>query len=218
MSPTAAPTPLRHADPASLEAEWGVRRIVLETTEILMESGDPVARPITQAWAAAVVHNRWIGRPTDDDLIAPPRGIAARLAKVLADGLIGALGGENHIEAFGKGALIGTAGELEHGAALTHTPYFASSLRSLLAGSAVISFADARAAAGDPVSIPLCEKTTGVRRDHYQTVRVRIPDAPRADEIVLIAAAATGPRPFPRVGDRTVDPPIDSDITNGAFS
>lgn len=218
MSPTVAPTSLRHAAPASPEAEWGVRRLVLETTEVLTEGGDPVVRPITQAWAAAIVHNRWVGGPTDDDLVTPPRSIAARLAKLLADRLIGALGGANSIEAFGKGAVIGTAGELEHGAALTHTPYFASSLRSLFDGSAVISFADARAAAGDPVSIPLCEKTTGVRRDHYQTVRVRLPDAPRADEIVLIAAAATGPRPFPRVGDRTVDPPIDSNITNGAFA
>ena len=218
IAPPFTSTPLRHGDPDSLEASWGLRRIVGEVTEILTEAGSPLDVPVRQAWAAAVVHNPWIGSGTDTDLISAPRPIAARLAKLLSDRLLTALGGVEQVEAFGKGALIGEAGELEHGAALTHTPYFASNLRTMLAGTAVISFADTRGRAGEILTIPLCEKTTGIRRDHYQAVRVRIPDAPRADEIVLVAAAATGPRPFPRVGDRTTDLPLDENLMNGAFA
>ena len=213
-----APAHLHHGDPSSLEAQWGIRKIVMETANILREGGTDLPIPVRQAWVAAVVKNPWVATGTDSDLINPPQRVAARLAKFLSDRILKALGGTDAIEAFGKGAIIGEAGEFEHGAALTHTPYFASNLRSFLGGTAVISFSDTRGNPGELLVVPLCEKNTGIHRDHYQSVRVRIPDAPRANEIVLVAAASTGPRPFPRVGDRSTDLPLAQELMNGIFA
>jgi hypothetical protein len=208
---------LRHSDPASIEARWGLRKIVVQRTQTLADGGTELPRPVNQVIAAAVIRNPWIGQGVDSELVESAQHIAARVSKLLADRLLEALGGVDNIEAFGKGAIIGERGELEHGAAVTHTPYFASHLRRFLDGSAVISFADTRGPAGDLLTVPLCDKHTGIRRDHYQAVRVQLADAPRPDEIVLIAAAADGGRPFPRVGDRSTDLPINTSEMDGVF-
>lgn len=218
VTPPAAPAQLRQASTTSLEAEWGIRKILTETTEILADGGTATPAAIKQAWAAAIVRNPWVGGPADENLIDSPRRVAARLSKLLSDRLLAVLGTVDAVQAFGKGAIIGEDGEMEHGAALTHSPYFASNLRTFLGGTAVISFADTRGRDGDVLVVPLCEKHTGIVRDHYQGVRVRIPGAPRRDEIVLIAAAATGTRPFPRVGDRITDQPLNNDLMNGVFA
>lgn len=219
MVPNASyvPAQLRHGDPNSTEAQWGVRKIVVMQSETVSEGGSELARPVVQVTAAAVLRNPWIGAGVDSELVVSPQRIAARLSKLLGDRILAVVGGSENVAAFGKGAIIGEDGELEHGAAITHTPYFASHLRSFLQGAAVISFADTRGPAGEALTIPLCEKNTGIVRDYYQSVRVGIPDAPLPDEIVLVAAAATGPRPFPRVGDRASDQPIDVSQMNGVF-
>lgn len=211
-------SPPTQFEPSSLETRWGLRKIVVEETETFTDGQMLLPVSLVHVTVSAVLNNPWIGQGTNADLISDPRAIAARMAKLLGDRLLMTVGGSDRVEAFGKGAIIGLDGELEHGAALTHTPYFASSLRTFLNGSAVISFADVRGEAGEALTLPLCEKTTGVSRDHYQTVRVRLPDSPRADEIVLAAAVATGPRPFARVGDRSTDQPLDTHIMTGAFA
>jgi hypothetical protein len=132
------------------------------------------------------------------------------LARLLTDRLLAALGGVDEIEAFGKAAIVGTAGELEHAGALIHTPYFGNLMREFLGGESIICFADTRADAGESLVVPLWHKTHAATRSHYQTISARVPDAPRADEIVVIAAASTGPRPHPRIGDRLTDPIITS--------
>jgi hypothetical protein len=81
-------------------------------------------------------------------------------------------------------------------------------MREFLGGESIICFADARADAGEPLVVPLWHKTAAATRSHYQTVTVRVSDAPRADELVIVAAASTGSRPHPRIGDRTTDPAI----------
>lgn len=219
MAPTESyaqpPVSLEYSDPGSIEARWGLRKIVVQQTETFREGGSQLSTPIRQISAAAVVKNPWIGLGTGSELIESPVDVAARLAKLLSDRILARVNEEGSIEAFGKGAIIGESGELEHGAAITHTPYFASSLRTYFGGTAVISFSDSRGPAGEPLSVPLCEKHTGVVRDYYQSCRVSIADAPLPDEIVLIAAASTGPRPFPRVGDRMTDRPLDTPQMNG---
>ena len=82
------------------------------------------------------------------------------------------------IEAFGKAAIVGTAGEIEHGGALIHTPYFGNLMREFLDGESIICFADTRADAGEPLVVPLWHKTHAATRSHYQTVTTRVPDAP----------------------------------------
>ena len=110
------------------------------------------------------------------------------------------------IEAFGKAAIVGTAGEIEHGGALIHTPWFGNLMRDFLQGESIICFADVRGDAGETLVVPMWHKTAAATRSHYQTISARVSDAPRAGEIVVLAAASTGPRPHARIGDRTDRP------------
>jgi hypothetical protein len=190
------------------QGEIGLRKLVVHRELVVTEAGATPARPVRQATAAAVVHNPWIGTGPAHDLSADVALIAPVLARLLTDRLIAALGGVDAVEAFGKAAIVGCAGEIEHGGALIHTPYFGNLMREFLNGESIICFADARAEAGEPLVIPLWHKTEAATRSHYQTVTARVSDAPRADELVIIAAASTGSRPHPRIGDRTTDPAI----------
>jgi hypothetical protein len=190
------------------EARIGLRKLVVYREVLVTEAGAQPARPVHQASVAAVVRNPWVGTGPTHDLSEDVLRIAPVLARLLTDRLSAALGGVDAIEAFGKAAIVGNAGEIEHGGALIHTPYFGNLMREFLEGESIICFADTRAEAGEPLVVPLWHKTHAATRSHYQTVTTRVPDAPRADEIVIIAAASTGPRPHPRIGDRTTDPAI----------
>jgi Amino acid synthesis len=186
----------------------GLRKLVVYREVVMTEAGAPPARPARQASVAAVVRNPWVGTGPTHDLSDEVVRIAPVLARLLTERLSAALGGVDAIEAFGKAAIVGNAGEIEHGGALIHTPYFGNLMREFLDGESIICFADTRADAGEPLVVPLWHKSHAATRSHYQTVTTRVPDAPRADEIVIIAAASTGPRPHPRIGDRTTDPAI----------
>ncbi|WP_026556003.1 amino acid synthesis family protein [Arthrobacter sp. 35W] len=192
--------------PSSSDA--GVRKLVLYREEVLNENGSRPERPALRATVAAVIHNPWLGTGPAADLSAAAEAIAPQLAKMLTDRLIADLGGAEAIEAFGKAAIVGTAGEIEHGGALIHTPYFGNLMRDFLQGESIICFADARAEAGETLVVPMWHKSAAATRSHYQTIAARISDGPRADEIVIIAAASTGPRPHARIGDRKTDPII----------
>jgi Amino acid synthesis len=189
-------------------AEIGLRKLVVYREDVVTEAGVAPIRPARQATAAAVVHNPWIGTGPTHDLSDAVAKMAPTLARLLTDRLIAALGGVDAIEAFGKAAIVGSAGEIEHGGALIHTPYFGNLMREFLDGDSIICFADTRADAGESLVVPLWHKTAAATRSHYQTVTARVSDAPRADEIVIVAAASTGSRPHPRIGDRTTDPAI----------
>jgi hypothetical protein len=188
--------------------QMGLRKVVSYRETIVTEAGAHPAHPAVQASVAAVITNPWVGTGPGRDLSPEVTRIAPLLARLLTDRLAEALGGAEAVEAFGKAALVGTAGEIEHGGALIHTPYFGNLMREFLGGESIICFADARAEAGEPLVIPLWHKTQAATRSHYQTVSTRIPDGPRADELVIVAAGSTGPRPHPRIGDRTTDPAV----------
>lgn len=190
------------------EARIDLRKLVVYREALVTEAGAPPAQPARQASVAAVVANPWVGTGATQDLSSEVELIAPVLARLLTDRLVEALGGVGAIEAFGKAAIVGVAGEIEHGGALIHTPYFGNLMREFLDGESIICFSDARAEAGEPLVVPIWHKTHAATRSHYQTVAVRVPDAPRADEIVVVAAASTGPRPHPRIGDRATDPAI----------
>lgn len=190
------------------DAAIGLRKLVLYRDVVVTEAGAAPGRAARQASAAAVVANPWAGTGPRQDLSADAARIAPILARLLTARLACALGGVAEIEAFGKAAIVGTGGEIEHGGALIHTPYFGNLMREFLCGESIICFADTRAEAGEPLIVPLWHKTRAATRSYYQTVSVRVPDAPRAGEIVVVAAASTGPRPHPRIGDRTTDPVV----------
>ena len=209
-------TPLRHTDVNSIESRWSLSKLVVTADEWRADSGTPV-EGATRVLAAAVIRNPWVGTDVETDLQSAVTEISPRLAKLLTDRIIQHIGSADRVVAFGKGAIIGTSGELEHGAALIHTPYFANLVRGFLAGDAVIAYADDRGDAGATLTVPLGRKNAGPTRDYFQTLVARIPDAPRPDEIVVIAGASTGTRPFPRSGDRTTDPRVIASDLQGVF-
>lgn len=196
----------------------GLRKVVVYREAVITEAGVQPTRPACQASVAAVIRNPWMGGDPTHQLAEEAARIAPVLARLLTDRLIAALGAVQDVEAFGKAAIVGSGGEIEHGGALIHTPYFGNLMREYLEGESIICFADTRAEAGEPLIVPLWHKTNAATRSHYQTVATRVSDAPRADEIVIVAAASTGPRPHPRIGDRTTDPAITSRDLESALS
>jgi Amino acid synthesis len=198
------------------EPAVAARKIVLYRETVLAEAGSAPTRPVQRATVAAVIANPWLGTDPTTDLSTEVAAIAPVLARLLTDRLIETLGGADRIEAFGKAAIVGTAGEIEHAGALIHTPYFGNLMRDFLAGESIICFSDARTDAGEMLVVPMWHKTHAATRSHYQTVTARVGDAPRADEIVVVAAASTGPRPHPRIGDRTTDPVVSAENLESA--
>lgn len=171
-----------------------------------------------KATASVVIANPWIDQPTGSQLDTKVESIAPVLAQQLTDRLLTGLGGADNIHAFGKASVIGNSGELEHGAAFIHTPFFGNLVREYFDGSSIICFADERAEAGTAITVPLWHKTAASTRDYYQTMTARVADAPRHDEILVIAGASTGPRPLPRIGDRKTDRPVNTQLLSGATS
>lgn len=205
----------RPADFDELAWRLGVRTITVQQEEILADGGEELSTPLKQAAAIAVLANPWVGTGTQADLGPAAEQVAPVLAKVLTDRLLDVLGSAASIEAFGKGAVVGTAGEIEHAGALIHTPYFGNIMREMLEGTSVLCFADGRSAASASIRVPMWHKTHATSRDHYQTIDLRLTDSPKADELCVIAAASTGPRPFARIGDRRTDGAVTTDILKG---
>lgn len=185
-----------------------IRKVCTVVEDVVTELGQPVAHPSRRAAVAAVITNPWAGRGVVPDLNDDVIAVAPVLAHELTARLIRALGGVDRLEAFGKAAIVGLGGEIEHAGALIHTPYFGNLFREMTAGSSIIVFSDDRLDAGASLTVPMWHKDEAATRSHYQTLSVRIPDAPRADEVVVIAAASTGGRPNARIGDRTSDPQV----------
>jgi hypothetical protein len=194
--------------PGDIAEGIGLRKIISAVEEVAR----PGEAPIKRASATAVIANPWVGTDTATDLAPETERIAPVLAKLLTDRLLHSLGGAAHVEAFGKAAVVGTRGEIEHAGALIHTAYFGNLVREALEGTSILCFADSRADAGESLRVPLWHKSTAATRSHYQTLDVSLADAPHPGEIAVIAAASTGPRPFSRLGDRTTDRPVTSEI------
>lgn len=196
----------------------GIRKIVYYSEEILLENGVAPAVPAVRATAAAVVTNPWLGGTATDDLNEEVMRLAPSLARKLTDLLAKELGGVDAIQAFGKAAIVGTDGEIEHGAALIHTPFFGNLVREYFDGESIICFADDRADAGASLVVPLWHKNAAATRTHYQTITTRISDAPLPGEIVVVLGASTGPRPHSRIGDRLTDPVVKADTIGELIS
>ena len=116
------------------DQRFGIRKIVYYSEEILVENGLAPAVPAVRATAAAVVTNPWVGGQPTDDLSEEVVQLAPVLARKLTDVLADNLGGVEAIQAFGKAAIVGTDGEIEHGAALIHTPVLRQPRPGILRG------------------------------------------------------------------------------------
>jgi hypothetical protein len=182
-----------------------LRKTVTVTEEIFIEGGKKVAEPYTVVTAAAILTNPWAGRAFVDDLSSEINSIAPKIGEVLVPILMEAIGGADKVEAYGKAAVVGLNGEIEHASALIHTLLFGNQLRQAVAGAAYLSFTNKRASAGCSVDIPLKHINEEGRRSHFMTATITIADAPALDEIVVALAVASSGRPHHRIGDRYED-------------
>ena len=179
-----------------------VRKLVCTVEDTWHDGGPHLAVPRQRGSLAAVVRNPYAGRYVED--IQPMMEALKPLGRAMAARLVEALGGATRIESYGKGALVGLAGESEH-AALWHVPG-GYGMRDLLEGShAIVPSTSKIGPAGSAIDIPLHHRVAAYVRSHFDTLEVRVADAPRPDEILFVIAMSTGARPHARVGGLRVD-------------
>lgn len=178
-----------------------LRKYVSTLEETHHDGGPRLNRPVTKAVVGGVIANPYAGRHVAD--IQPMMKALEPLAVDLTERvmkLLGATGRE--LEAYGKGAIVGLAGELEH-AALWHQPS-GFGIRHAMGGARSIVPSTVKVApAGARIDIPLHHVTAAYVRSHFDAVEFCVPDGPRPDEIVFIVAASIGGRPHARVGGLT---------------
>lgn len=174
-----------------------VRKIVTYVEDIHTEGGRPVDPPARTAVVLAVIENPWAGQGFVADLLPLIDEVAPQLGELLAPRVVEALGAP--VEAYGKAAIVGLDGEIEHGSGLIHTLKFGDHFRKAAEATTLLPAVEKRAAAGTVFDIPLKHVTDATIRSHHQTVEVRVPDGPRADEIVIGLAAAAQGRPQARL-------------------
>ncbi|MBL8379906.1 MAG: amino acid synthesis family protein [Burkholderiales bacterium] len=187
--------------PSTRAPKVAVRKIVMQVEEIRHEGGPPPRTPYRRGAIAAVIANPFAGRYVRN--IASMMDALKPLGYELAERLITALGGPDRIESYGKGGIVGVGGESEHGA-LWHVPG-GYGMRELLDNSkAIVPSTFKVAPAGSTIDIPLHHRTAAYVRSHFDTVEMRVPDAPRPDEIVFVLGMGAGPRVHERMGGLTV--------------
>jgi hypothetical protein len=166
--------------------------------------GRKLAKPTRKAAALAVIANPFSGRYAED--LEELMQIGEELGGVLGEKAVAALGvAPAVIESYGKAAIVGAAGELEHAAAILH-PRLGKPLRQAVEkGAALVPSAKKMGGIGASIDVPLGHKDAAFVRSHFDAIEVRVPDAPRADEIVVAVAVTDSGRPLPRVGGLTVD-------------
>ena len=174
-----------------------IRKIVTVVEEIRTEGGREVWPPARVAVVAAVIENPWAGQGFVEDLNPGIEANASDLGALLAPQVLEAL--ESPVEAYGKAAIIGLDGEVEHGSALIHTLKFGDHFRKAAEATTLLPAVEKRGAAGVVFDIPLKHITDATIRSHHQTIEVRIADAPHPGEIVIALAAAAQGRPQQRL-------------------
>jgi Amino acid synthesis len=175
-----------------------VRKIALGLEEVHHDGGAPLAVAILKGWVGAVVHNPYAGRYVQD--ITPMMEALKPLGLLCTRKLVAALGGEpKRVEAYGKGAIVGASGEIEH-SALWHVPGGYAMREVLGQALAIVPSAVKMGALGAAIDLPIHHKDACYVRSHFDALTAAIPDAPRADEICFFLTMTTGGRPHPRVG------------------
>ena len=182
-----------------------IRKTLLHVETTLIEGGRAAPKPLKLIAAAAVIRNPWAGMGFVDDLKPAIHDVAPELGALLTGMILDAAGGGAAVEGYGKAAVVGLEGEVEHASALIHTLRFGNHYRQAVGAKTYLAFTNIRGGANTPVMIPLMDKNDEGRRSHYLTIHFAIPDAPAADEIVVALGASIGGRPHHRIGDRYQD-------------
>ena len=173
-----------------------VRKIVVTKETVSAEAGKTAPRPVTRVAGIAVITNPYAGRHVPD--LSPLFDTGAQIAERLMPEIVKLLGA-NPV-AYGKAAIVGVNGAIEHAAALLH-PKMGKSIRAAIGGGeAIIPSTSKVAAAGAAIDLPLGNKDNVWAFDEIDTMTLSVADAPRPDEIVVAIALSDGGRPEPRVG------------------
>ncbi|APZ54968.1 amino acid synthesis family protein [Salipiger abyssi] len=181
--------------------EVKIRKTLVQVETVYHEGGPAPETPQKRAAALAVIENPYAGRYVDD--IAPFMKDLEPLGAQMAQQLIDALGGDAAaVEGYGKGAIVGVNGEIEHGA-LWHVPGGYAMRDAIEKSKAIVPSAKKVGAAGTRLDVPVTHTNASYVRSHYDAVEVGIPDAPRPDEIVLVLVMTTGGRIHARMGGLT---------------
>jgi hypothetical protein len=176
-----------------------IRKLVIQVDETRKEMGQAIEPPTRRAVAIAVIENPYAGRYSEslDELIA----IGEELGALLGQKAVAALGiAPGQAQSYGKAAIVGEAGELEHAAAILH-PKLGAPLRAAVEkGAALVPSAKKRGTLGTAIDVPLGHKDAAFVRSHFDAIEARVSDAPRANEIVVAVAVTDSGRPLPRIG------------------
>ncbi|WP_395318874.1 amino acid synthesis family protein [Variovorax sp. UC74_104] len=176
-----------------------IRKLVVQVDETRKEMGQDITPPTRRAVAIAVIENPYAGRYSEnlDELIA----IGEELGALLGQKAVKALGIEpGQAQSYGKAAIVGERGELEHAAAILH-PKLGAPLRvAVEKGAALVPSAKKQGTLGTAIDVPLGHKDAAFVRSHFDAVEARVSDAPRANEIVVAVAVTDSGRPLPRIG------------------
>ena len=185
-----------------------IRKIAVWVEETHTEMGRPIVPPTRKA--VAVIANPFAGRYVED--LTPLIDIGAELGALLGERCVRALGIEPaQAQSYGKAAMVGEGGELEHAAALLH-PKMGAPLRvAVEKGAALVPSSKKMGGPGQDLDVPLGHKDAAYVRSHFDGIEVRLNDAPRAGEIMVAVAVTDSGRPLPRVGGLAHDQAIGKD-------
>ena len=176
-----------------------IRKLIVQVAEVRKEMGQTIDPPTRRAVAIAVIENPYAGRYSEnlDELIA----IGEELVALHGQKAVAALGiAPADAQSYGKAAIVGENGELEHAAAILH-PKLGAPLRAAVEkGAALVPSAKKRGTLGTAIDVPLGHKDAAFVRSHFDAMEARVSDAPRANEIVVAVAVTDSGRPLPRVG------------------
>ena len=186
-----------------------IRKTLLHVEKTLFEGNKPAKTPLVLIAAVAVIKNPWFDFKNPNQFIEDLKpgilDVAPGLGEMLTSMIIKEAGSGANIEGYGKSAVVGLKGEIEHASGIIHTLRFGNFYRQAVGAKSYLSFCNTRGGANAPIMIPLMDKNDAGRRSHYLTINLSIPDAPADDEIVVALGASIGGRPHHRIGDRYQD-------------
>ena len=176
-----------------------IRKIVVQVDEIHSEMGRAVEPVTRRAVAMAVIANPYAGRFSENlDTLTT---IGEELGGLLGAKCVEALGIKpDQAQSYGKAAIVGEGGELEHAAALLHPKMGATLRQAVSRGAALVPSAKKMGGLGAAIDVPLGHKDAAFVRSHFDAIEARVSDAPRANEIVVAVVVTDSGRPLPRIG------------------